>query len=427
MALEDLKFTDPTEVQEKAIPLAMDEVDLLISAETGSGKTLAFMLPMLQRMLDSTSKNTGTRGLVMAPTRELARQLYKYSQSLAKHTKVQIGLITGGDDFKYQASTFRKNPEIIIGTPGRLLEHVERASCDYSELEMLVLDEADRMLDMGLGEDVRKLVAVCNPERQTMLLSATLGPKIDAIAADILTNPERLQLNKITDEHQDITQQVVLADDPAHKQRLTDWLLANEKFERAIIFTNKRDQVSNLRDQLSRYRTRIGMLHGEMTQDNRNLVMQAFRTGQITVLVATDVAARGLDVGGVDLVINFDMARKADEYVHRIGRTGRAGRKGLAVSLIGPYEWNLCAAIQKYLKQRFDKRSIEGMEGTYTGPKKVKSNGKASKKVHKKKLAKAEAKKPVNKRKKPGRGPKAPKIDTGGGSKPLMRKKKTED
>lgn len=378
--LEKLKLNTPTEVQQASIPHALDGKDLQVCAETGSGKTLAYLLPMMQKFLETKSKIQGTRGLVLVPTRELARQVFKAAKQFTDMNGMDVGLLTGGDDFKYQASMLRKNPEFIVATPGRLVDHIKRRSTDLIDLEVLVLDEADRMLDMGFAEDMEIISEECNQgQRQTLLFSATLHHKgIARVASKVLQEPVEITTATVKDKHDNIRQQAILADDSAHKDRLVSWLLANEDYEKAIIFTNTRVEAERLNVFLRQHSCRCAVLHGELSQDQRNATMQLLRDGKINVLVATDVASRGLDVKGIDLVINFNMARKGDDYVHRIGRTGRAGASGTAISLIDHTEWNLKAAIERYLKQEFESRTIKDLKGSYRGPKRLKASGKAA-------------------------------------------------
>jgi len=377
--LEQLEISEPTEVQALMLPLAMQGRDLQVCAETGSGKTLAYLLPILEKLLATEAPESATRALILVPTRELARQVFKTAKHFCDLTNLNAGLLTGGDDFKYQAAMLRKNPEIIFSTTGRLVDHLKRGSAELGDLEFLVLDEADRMLDMGFAEDMEMIVGQSSKDRQTFMLSATLRHEgIGRMAREMLNNAEEITTRTVKDQHEYIRQQRVLADDNAHKDRLLVWLLANETYDKAVIFVNKRIEVDRLNDFLRKHRNGIAMLHGEMTQDERNYVMQNLREGKRNILVATDVAARGLDVEGMDLVINYDLARKGDEYVHRIGRTGRAGKEGLAISLIGPSEWNLKASIERYLNQQMEARKIDGLEGSYKGPKKVKASGKAA-------------------------------------------------
>ena len=431
-ALDKLDFQKPTPVQTATIPQALDRKDLLVSSETGSGKTAAFLLPSLHQLLVKSAPDSGSRMLILLPTRELARQVMKHFKQLAEFTHLKFALICGGETFKFQRAMFRKNPEVIIATPGRLLEHIEHGTPDFSDLEVLVLDEADRMLDMGLSEDVLKIVSCCNVERQTLLFSATLNHRgLSQMMAGMLREPETIKLNTVRDQHQNIRQQIIVSDDSQHKGRQTAWLLTNDSFDKALIFTNTRVQADKLGSYLRSKEQRVGVLHGEMEQDDRNRIMQLLRQGVINVLVATDVAARGLDVKGIDLVINFDMARSGKEHVHRIGRTGRAGEEGLAICLISPHEWNLMASIGRYLRIDFEQRTIESLLGKYKGPQKTKASGKAagSKKTKKKKKDKEvkakqrhRDKKNIGKRRKPSTKVVEDKpVSTG--FKPLMKKK----
>lgn len=378
-AIDRLGYAQATPVQEKTIPLSLEKKDLLVSAKTGSGKTAAYLLPVLQQLLIApAAPNTGTLALILVPTRELARQVHKYSQDLARHTALSAGVITGGDDFKYQRSMLRKNPEIIIATPGRLLEHIERNSIDLQDLQYLVLDEADRMLDMGFADEVLTITSQCNKQRQTMLFSATLQQKdINRVARQVLGDYEKIIIDEARQAHQQIQQQVVLADDPKHKQKLLAALLKQENYQRCLVFTNTRDGADRLGAYLRYKDIRCGVLHGEMRQDDRRKVLGLFTQGGIEVLVATDVAARGLDIKGIELVINFDMARSGDEYIHRIGRTGRAESEGRSISLISASEWNLMISIERYLRTSFERRSLSELKAKFTGPKKQKASGKA--------------------------------------------------
>ena len=378
-AIEKQEFSEPTPVQVKAVPIALEGKDLLVSAETGSGKTAAFLLPMLHQLLDENAPNSATRALILLPTRELARQVMKHCNDLISFTHLKIGLITGGADFKYQRAILRKNPEIVIATPGRLVEHLSHKTIELGDLEVLVLDEADRMLDMGFSEDMLKITEACNSEKQTLLLSATLNHAgVTKIAKTVLKTPEKIILNRVKDGHDNIHQQIVLADDVKHKQELLVRLLGQESFDKALVFSNTRDQTAGISGFLQYHKIRTAALHGEMEQVERNRVMDLLRRGHIDVLVCTDVAARGLDVKGIDLVVNFDMPRSGDDHVHRIGRTGRAGAQGLAISLINASEWNLMSSIERYLKVEFERRVVKGLEGKYKGPKKLKASGKAA-------------------------------------------------
>ncbi|MCG6862033.1 MAG: DEAD/DEAH box helicase [Chromatiaceae bacterium] len=379
-ALDKLGFTQPTPVQQQVLPRAIERKDLLVSAATGSGKTAAFLLPAMQRFLDRPSARTGTRGLILVPTRELARQILDHFLRLGSYTRLSAGVIAGGAPMGHQVATLRKNPEFLIATPGRLLDHLERGSATLGDLEVLVLDEADRMLDMGFADAVLTILGHCNPDRQSLLFSATLNHHgLEPITKRLLRDPQVVIANPKRERHPDIHHQVLLADDPGHKQALLLWLLKHEGFDKALVFTNTRERASALGAFLQTEGQRAGVLHGELDQRERNRVMGLLRNGQIRVLVGTDVAARGLDVPGIDLVVNVDMPRSGDDYLHRTGRTGRAGEQGLAISLVDAHEWNRMESIERYLRLSFEPRSIEGLTASFQGPKKrKKTSGKAA-------------------------------------------------
>ena len=378
-AVKKLGFEQPTPVQQQAIPLALVHKDLLVSAETGSGKTAAFLLPTLHHLLTLSSGKPGTRALILAPTRELAQQIFKQCQQLIEFTDLNIGIITGGDDFRLQQNMLRRNTELVIATPGRVLELMEQEIPNFSNLEILILDEADRMLDMGFSEDVLTITKSCNTDRQTLLFSATLTHfGVIKMADKILKDHKVVALNTLHDGHRNIEQQIVVADDNDHKQKLLAWLLLNETYDKALVFTNSRIQADLLRGPLRGQKLRVGVLHGEMDQKDRNRMMQLFREGEVKVMVATDLAARGLDIKGINLVINFDVPRNGINYIHRIGRTGRVDELGLTIALVKSTEWNLMSGIERFLKQKFKRRTIKELEGKYKGPKKLKASGQAA-------------------------------------------------
>ncbi len=375
-ALSEMGLKDPTAVQVKAIPLALDKIDLQINAETGSGKTIAFLIPMLQTLL-SQSSSGGSRALVLLPTRELAAQVYSVCCDLAKFTRLKIDLVCGGDNINAQAEVLQHQPDVIIATPGRLLELLKIGAADLMDIEMLVLDEVDRMLDMSMADDVLAIIKQCNDSRQTLLVSASSKGTISTLAKEIMNQPELVSLNTVWDKHANILQQLILSDGTQHKQALLNWLLRRETYQRAIIFTNSREKAEKVGSYLMHRRLRVGVLHGRLEQQERERVMGLLLDGKINILVATDLAARGLDIEGTDLVINYEMARRGDTYLHRIGRTGRGRKEGLAITLIDASEWNLTASIERYLKQKLVRREIEDLPAKYKGPEKVKASGKA--------------------------------------------------
>ncbi len=377
--ISKLGYKQPTPVQLQAIPPALEQRDLLVSAETGSGKTVAYLLPVLQYLLNLPEKKTEPRALILAPTRELAAQILECCRQLMAFTDLKVGVISGGADFKQQQSYLRKNSDIVIATPGRLLEHLNENPHALNKIEFLVLDEADRMLDMGFSEDVLNIAEHCHLNKQTLLFSATLmNYGVIKIADKLLKNHKIIALNSRHDSYSNIEQQIVLADDDAHKIKLLAWLLLNETYDKALIFTNTRNTADSLQGPLRGQKLRVGILHGNMDQKDRNRIMSLFREGVINILISTDLAARGLDVEGINLVINFNVPRNGIDYIHRIGRTGRADAQGLTIALVKHTEWNLMSGIERFLRQDFKRRNIKELAGRYQGPKKLKSSGKAA-------------------------------------------------
>ena len=376
-ALDTLGFSEATEVQSSAIPAILEGRDVMVSAKTGSGKTAAFLLPMLDHMLRMDPPGHGTRGLILLPTRELSLQTVKTFEKLAKFTSIKCGIVIGGEAYKHQIASLRKNPEVIIATPGRLVEHLDKGSIDFDDLEFLVLDEADRMLDMGFTEDMNTIAGSCREQRQNLLFSATLKHRNFGRIQDILVNPVSIEVDSFKEGHSQITQQMVLADGDDHKQKLIKALVEEENAEKVFVFCKTRAQCTAVGQHLAATELKVGYLHGEIPQSDRKQVLNRFRDGKLQVLVATDVAARGLDVSDVDLVINYTVAHSGDDHVHRVGRTGRAGKQGKAVTLVDRIDWNKNSSIERYLKIRFEHRLVKGLNADYTGPVKLKKSGKA--------------------------------------------------
>lgn len=407
-SLTELKLETCTPVQAKVLPFAFEGSDILVSAETGSGKTFAYLLPVLDKIIKKASPNTATRCLVLVPTRELAEQIVADCKLLCKFTQIKCLSLIGGLPFKEQKAQIRKNPEILIATPGRILEHLQKASVELGDLEALILDEADRMLDMGFREDVLEICQACNPERQTILLSATLQHAgIERVGESILNKAVHIEIGDYRKHDNNISQKLLLADSVDHKSQLISALLQSHDYQKVLIFTNTRDQAKKL-DAFLQYKKFVtAYLHGELSQEERQAVMQRYRSGKSNILVATDLAARGLDIKGLDLVINFDMARSGDDYLHRIGRTGRAGESGTAISLVNANDWNLSQSIARYLNFEFEVFAIKGLEAKFKGKvekrhkKKQPSNKTKSKaKVYPKAKKRLRNKKNVGKRRK---------------------------
>lgn len=382
-AVEQAGFSAPTEVQQKTIDAALDGDDLFVSAETGSGKTAAYLLPVFEQLIDSKSRDV--QALVLVPTRELAQQVLRQAKQLARFTDIRLGHIGGGTDIKKQQQYIEHPPQFLVATAGRLSGLLANDELNLSEVETLVLDEADRLLDMGFADEIMAIADHCFRRSQTQLWSASLADKkLRGLADELLTDPRVITLNTITDKHQAISEQILFSDDRAHKYKQLVWLLQNENYQHCLVFTNSREQTDQLFRLMQQKEISAGILHGGRDQKQRNLVMSKLRRGQIKVIVATDIAARGIDIEGMDLVINFEVPRRGELYIHRIGRTGRAGQSGSAITLVMSQEYNLLAGIERYLKHRFERRRIKAIEGFYKGPKKQKSSGKAAGKKKKK-------------------------------------------
>ncbi|GAB5450719.1 MAG: DEAD/DEAH box helicase [Halioglobus sp.] len=391
LGLEGLGHPHATEVQNVVVPAALRGADLLVSAETGSGKTLCYLIPIAQRILEKNEEATsGTLALILVPTRELARQVVRHARHLLQKSHIKVQGITGGADTRYQKSLLRKDPEIVVATPGRLRDLCNQGATALEGLQTLVLDEADRMLDMGLRDDVVAIAGRCNPQRQTLMLSATLKHQgVEAVARDLLNDAQHISIGEVRQAHSAIFHQMILADGREHKDKLLPALLDQGDFAKALVFANKRLTADRLASLLLHHGLRCASLHGEMSTEARKKVVERFQQGKIDVLCASDVAARGLDVADIDLVVNYDVPHSGDDYLHRTGRTGRAGRQGMAVSLVSAAEWNLSISIQRYLNLTFERRTLAGLKARFNGPKKLKSSGKAAGPKKKKKAGSA--------------------------------------
>ena len=362
-ALAQCGHHTPTQVQAEAIPKVLAGLDLIASAQTGTGKTAAFVLPALQRLCaDSPGRKGGPRVLVLTPTRELAEQITGATRAYGKYLRVRSVTIIGGMPFGEQMRSLSQSPDMIIATPGRLLDHMDRGRIDLSRLELFVLDEADRMLDMGFIDDVERISDAVPDKCQTLLFAATVGNDTTKLAKGLLKDPERVQVSPGKITHDCIEQRLHLADGLLHKNRLLQHLCADSTVTKAIIFSaTKRDADSLARD-LNRQGHSAAALHGDMNQNARNRTMVNMRHGKIRLLVATDVAARGIDITGVSHIINFDLPRLAEDYVHRIGRTGRAGESGVAISFATRGDLPYLDKIERYLGQSLTTSVIPGLE-----------------------------------------------------------------
>ena len=362
--LETTGYTDPTEVQRQAVPAALEGHDLLVSSHTGSGKTAAFLLPSLHKLAEpSQLPGNGPRLLVLCPTRELALQVQKQAMIYgAGMRKLRTVCLVGGAPFGPQFQALKVHPEVMIATPGRLIDHLERGRIDFSRLEVLVLDEADRMLDMGFVEDIEHIVARTPETRQTLLFSATLDGQVGRIAAQMTRSPQRIEVATKEEHKANIDQRLLFTDDIGHKHRLLDFLLRDVGVNQAVVFTATKLSAEELCETLLEQGFAAAALHGDMPQHKRNRTLQKLRDGHVRILVATDVAARGIDVAGISHVINFDAPRQAEDYVHRIGRTGRAGRTGIAITLVHGKERHLVREIERYIGQPVRVEEVPGLE-----------------------------------------------------------------
>ncbi|HEG0620150.1 TPA: ATP-dependent RNA helicase SrmB [Yersinia enterocolitica] len=381
-ALRDKGYERPTAIQAAAIPPAMDGRDVLGSAPTGTGKTAAFLLPALQHLLDFPRKKSGPpRILILTPTRELAMQVADQARELAKHTQLDIATITGGVAYMNHAEVFSENQDIVVATTGRLLQYIKEENFDCRAVETLILDEADRMLDMGFAQDIETISAETRWRRQTLLFSATLeGEAIREFAERILTEPVELEADPSRRERKKIQQWYYRADNIEHKTALLVHLLKQPEVQKSIIFVRTREKVHQLVSWLREAGINAWFLEGEMVQAKRTEAVIRLSDGRVNVLVATDVASRGLDIDDISHVFNFDLPLTADVYLHRIGRTGRAGRKGVAISLVEAHDHLLLGRIGRYLKEPLKPRVIDELRPTSKAPSE-KSTGKPSKKV----------------------------------------------
>ncbi len=399
-SIKEVGYKKPTSIQELVIPEAMLGKDILASAPTGTGKTASFLLPIAQHLLDYPRTKPGfPRVLILTPTRELAIQIGEDSEKLTTLTKIKTGVITGGVNYGSHSDILTSTTDILVATPGRLLEYIENEQFDAREIEILVLDEADRMLDMGFIETINRIVAEARWRKQTMLFSATLeGAGVIRFAKEVLSEPVFLESNPSRKEKAVIHQWMHLADNSDHKLQLLVNILKQEQVTRAVVFANKRETVQYLSGKLYAEELPCVWLEGKMPQDKRNTAIERLKKGQVSILVATDVAARGLDIDDISHVINFDMPRKADIYIHRIGRTGRAGNKGTAISLVEAHDMPVIGKIERYTNERLSRRFIDGLrpknkESRISNKKAKVKLTTAQKKAKAKKQAKKQAKK----------------------------------
>jgi len=371
-------YTEPTDVQALAIPAALAGGDLLVSSRTGSGKTAAFVLPALQRVIEARNdpakkrergQASGPRVLVLAPTRELAMQVSKACSTYGRNVQgLRVATVVGGVPYAAQLKALRGPLDILIATPGRLLDHMGTGKAVLGQVEMLVLDEADRMLDMGFIDDIHAIAEVVSRHRQTLMFSATFEGSVGNLARELTRDPQRIRVSAPTEAHAQIEQRLHWADDRAHRDALLEHLLTERDMGQAVVFTSTQRDADELAMRLADIGHSVAALHGGMPQGRRNRVLGALRMRQLRVLVATDVAARGIDVPTITHVINYGLPMKAEDYVHRIGRTGRAGRSGLAITLAERRDVGMIRRIERFTTHAIPPAVVAGLEPRLAPP-----------------------------------------------------------
>jgi superfamily II DNA/RNA helicase len=363
-AVQDAGFNTPTAVQAAAIPQALAGHDLMVSSQTGSGKTAAFMLPALHRIAQMpANKGVGVQVLVLTPTRELALQVTEATATYGrKLADLRTATVVGGMPYGAQLKALSRRVDVLVATPGRLIDHLQSGRVKLNTVHTLVLDEADRMLDMGFIEDIETIVGRLPQDRQTLLFSATLDGTIAKLAARMMRDPQRIEMAGAKEKHTNITQSLLYADDASHKMQLLDHVLRDASLDQAIVFTSTKRGADDLADRLADQGFAAAALHGDMNQRQRTRTLSQLQRGQLRILVATDVAARGIDVQGISHAVNFDLPMQAEDYVHRIGRTGRAGRNGLAFTLATHSERHKVRRIEHYIGQSINPEVIAGLE-----------------------------------------------------------------
>ena len=378
--LDAMNFREATPIQEKAIPVIMDGHDLIACAQTGTGKTAAFILPLMNRLLLSGNEQNKVKAVIITPTRELAQQIDLQFEGFSYFAPISTVAVSGGGDgasWEQQKRGLTLGADVIIATPGRLISHLKISNIDFSGVEYLILDEADRMLDMGFYDDIMQIVKQLPDTRQTIMFSATMPDKIQKLAANILRNPVevRLAVNKPAEK---IVQTAYVCYE-AQKMGIVKSLFRDTKPERVIIFSSSKLKVKEVAAAFKRMKFNVGEMHSDLDQSQRDVVMREFKSGRIDILVATDIVARGIDIDDIRLVINFDVPRDCEDYVHRIGRTARAGAEGCAITFVSQDDQSRFAAIEEFIGREVHKLALpeELGEGPEYNPKKHNGRSKA--------------------------------------------------
>jgi superfamily II DNA/RNA helicase len=357
-------YTKPTPIQSRSIPDILNRKDLVASAQTGTGKTAAFVLPALHLLSEAKAPNAKPRVLILTPTRELAIQIMDAVAKYSKFMRINMVSLVGGMPYRQQLKGLSRAVDIIVATPGRLIDHMENRRLDLSGIQMLILDEADRMLDMGFIDDVKQIAKATPSNRQTLLFSATVDNKLSAIIKQLLKDPIRIDLSQEKMAPISIKQEVYMADSVQHKIKLLQHFVKNGNIFKAIIFSATKVNADKLTKQLDGEGYSVAALHGDLKQNMRNRTIDSMRRGKIQFLIATDVAARGIDISDITHVINFDLPKFHEDYVHRIGRTGRAGKSGIAISFASPEDGRHLQGIERFIGQKLELSAVTGLEST---------------------------------------------------------------
>lgn len=363
-AVADQGYTEPTPIQQQAIPAILQGQDIFASAQTGTGKTAGFTLPLLQRLNTSSSKGRrAPRALILTPTRELAAQVGDSVRTYGKYLNLRSTIVYGGVSIEPQIQALRRGVDILVATPGRLLDHLGQKTLDLSQVEILVLDECDRMLDMGFIHDIRKIIMKLPPARQTLMFSATFSKAIQQLASTLLQSPTLIEVAPRNTASEQV-KQVVHPVDRERKRELLSHMIGFHNWQQVLVFTRTKHGASRLAEQLAKDGLKSTAIHGNKSQAARTRALNDFKQGKVRVLVATDVASRGLDIDQLPHVVNFELPNVPEDYVHRIGRTGRAGNQGRAVSLVCGDEYPLLENIERLLNQTLTKDVVPGYEPT---------------------------------------------------------------
>ena len=362
-AVSDQGYSEPTPIQRQAIPVILNGRDIMAGAQTGTGKTAGFTLPLLQLLSTSVNKNGGRpiRALILVPTRELAAQVQENVRTYGKHLPLRSTVIYGGMNFKPQVDRLRKGVDILVATPGRLLDHAGQGTVNLSKVEILILDEADRMLDMGFIRDIRRIISQLPAHRQTLMFSATFSDEIKRLAGDILKSPETIQIARHNTAAENVSH-VIHPVDHSRKRELLTYLIESGNWQQVLVFTSKKHGANRLAQQLNKSGITATAIHGDKSQSQRTKALADFKRNKVQVLVGTNVAARGLDIDQLPHVVNYELPDVPEDYIHRIGRTGRAGNEGEAVSLVAASEMGLLKDIERLLQRNLPRIIVPGYE-----------------------------------------------------------------